>query len=288
MEIFDNVNKEGASFLEKNKERIANDPIFASTYFRTTLGKFKEGVKESEKVSGQFLDFVKPGLKTMYKDSLIGSFRKMIEFSEGGDYDNIMKTGKEMNRMQLSFFTFCQDNQNVMNEKIYSENDAPKKSYWRMFFRLQIAAFVSIFMFSFFLIILLLPLAPIAMLEERLNKGFLTVISIPFMIVAGFGQVYFWIMWAAYCAFTVRFYVDSPTVTHSWIYYMTGLFTASGPIGWLAHKENQLANSYEERKKIQAGTTYYSYIAIIAFIVFCIWTNLLDYKYFSWLNIWLY
>ncbi len=157
-----------------------------------------------------------------------------------------------------------------------------------MFLRLLISDFVSIFVFSFFVIALLLPLAAIGLLAEKINKGLLTIISIPFMIIAGIGQAYFWILWAAYCAFTIQFYIDSPTVSQNWLYYITGFFSVTGPIGWLSHKEKQSATSYDEQKKIQDGTFYYSLIAIVAFIVFCIWTSLLDYKYISWANDWLY
>ena len=113
-------------------------------------------------------------------------------------------------------------------------------------------------------------------------------ISTPFIFIANVGQAYFWILWAAYCAFTILFYKDSPSVFHNWLYYVTGFFTVTGPIGWLSHKEKQTATSKDELQKIQGGTFYYSLIAIVAFIVFCIWTNLLNYKYISWLNEWLY
>lgn len=154
--------------------------------------------------------------------------------------------------------------------------------------RFIISDFAAILVFSIFLIVLLLPLAPIALVAEKLNKGYVTIISIPFMIIAGVGQAYFWILWAAYCAYTIQFYMESPAVSHNWLYYITGFFAVSAPIGWLSSKEKESASSHEERKKIQDGTYYFSMTAVAAFIVFCIWTNLLDYKYISWLNDWLY
>ncbi len=288
LETFGKANEDATKFIEDNREKISNDPNFAATNFHNMLTKYKEGIKESEKVSDEFLDFLHPELKSMYRDTFVGSFRTMIDFSEKGDYSNAMEIDKKVNDMQKSFYAFLHDNQDEINKKILSEKNSPKKSYWRMLLRFIISDFISILFFSFFVFALLLPLAPIGLLAEKINNGLLTVISIPFMIIAGVGQAYFWTLWAAYCAFTIQFYMDSPTVSHNWLYYITGFFTVIAPIGWLSSAEKQSATSYDEQKKIQGGTFYYSLIAVVAFIVFCIWTNLLDYKYISWLNNWLY
>lgn len=288
LETFGKANEEATKFIEDNKDKISNDPNFATTNIQNMLDKYKDGIKESEKVSDDFLDFLHPKLKSMYKDTFVDSFREMIEFSEDGDYSKAMEIDKKVNDMQKSFYSFLHDNQDEINKKIPSEKNAPKKSYWRMFLRFLISNFVSILVFSFFVFVLLLPLVPIVLLAEKINKGLLTILSIPFMIIAGVGQAYFWILWAAYCAFTIRFYMDSPAVSHNWLYYVTGFLSVTGPIGWLSNKEKQTATSYDEQKKNQGGTFYYSLIAIVAFIVFCIWTNLLDYKYISWVNDWFY
>jgi len=295
METFGKANESATKLFEDLKTGLLGNE-------GQVISQIKKGITESETVTDDYLDFIHPQLKSMYRDNLVGSYKLLIENIDNRDLQKANELDIQLNEKQQAFWAFMQANQDDLNVKMKQVNkktfgqkikrlitaDESKKSYWRMFVRLIISDFLSIFVFSFFLIALLLPLAPIGLLAEKLNNGLLTILSIPFMIIAGIGQAYFWVLWAAYCAYTIQFYMDSPTVSHNWLYYITGFFSVTGPIGWLSHKERQSATSYEEQKKIQGGTTYYSLIAIVAFIVFCVWTNLLDYKYISWLNDWLY
>lgn len=286
IEIFDKANKFALDLAERSKRGEQIDTSVVRDNFQQMLDKIKEGIAESDKVSDEFLDFLHPKLKSMYRETFVGSFKMMIEFSEKGDYSKANELDQKVNSMQQSFFAFLQENQNNF-QKISTGDNAPKKSYWRMLLRFLISDFAALIIFSFFVIALLLPLVPIGLLGEKLNSGVSAALSIPFLIIAGAGQLYFWMLWASYCTFTIKHYMDSPTVTHNWLYYLTGFFAVSAPIGWLGNKESQGQN-YEDRKNTQKGTVYYSLIAIICYIVFCIWTNLLDYKYISWVNDWLY
>ena len=263
-----------------------------------------KGIETSSEISDAFLNYLHPDLSDNFRNKLVKSNELYLDgvFSQSDDTTILVQKQLQANQLLSVWGTFWENNFDQINKNLSAKTkktfgqklkklitaDESRKSYWRMFLRFLISDFVSIFVFSFFVIALLLPLAPIGLLAEKLNKGLLSILSIPFMIIAGIGQAYFWVLWAAYCAFTIQFYMDSPTVSHNWLYYMTGFFTVTAPIGWLSSKEEQSATSYDEQKKIQGGTFYYSLIAIVAFIVFCIWTNLLDYKYISWLNDWLY
>ncbi len=126
LETFGKANEDATKFIQDNKDKIAHDPNFAATNFREMLNQYKDGIKESEKVSDEFLDFLHPELKSMYKDTFIRSFREMIEFSQKGDYSNAMGIDKKVNDMQKSFYSFLHDNQDEINKKIPSEKIRPK------------------------------------------------------------------------------------------------------------------------------------------------------------------
>jgi hypothetical protein len=286
LEIFDSANKFALDIAEKSKSGEQIDTSVIRDNFRQMFDKIKEGIAESEKVSDEFLDFLHPKLKSMYRDTFVGSFKMMIEFREKGDYSKANALDQKVNSMQQSFFAFLEANQNDF-QKLSNGDNATKKSYWRMLVRFFISDFAALIVFSFLIVILLLPIMPIALLGEKLSTNVSAALSFPFIIIAAAGQLYFWMLWASYCTSTIKHYMDSPTVTHNWLYYLTGFFAVSAPIGWLGNKESQGQN-YEDRKNTQKGTLYYSLIAIVCFIVFCIWTNLLDYKFVSWVNEWLY
>lgn len=262
--------------------------------------QIKKGLTESEVVTDSYLDFMHPQMKTMYRENLIGSFKLLVRNNNNSELESDIE--KQFNSRQQLFWTFMETNHNDLNLKIKQVNEKTfiqkikkfvsanknKKSYWRMFLRFLISDFVAITIFSFLIMALVLPFAPIGLLFEKFNKGLLNVLSIPFLVIAGIVQAYFWILWAAYCVFTIHFYMDSPSVSYNWLYYLTGFFSVTGPIGFISNKESQSVNAYEEQKKIKSGTLYYSLIAIVAFLVFCIWADMLEFKYIAWLKEWFY
>ncbi len=50
-------------------------------------------------------------------------------------------------------------------------------------------------------------------------------------------------------------------------------------IGWFAHKEQQGSTSLEETRGIEKGTTFYSLIAVAAFLLFAYSPNLANWPY---------
>ena len=128
---------------------------------------------------------------------------------------------------------------------------------------LLLAGIIAIFIFSIGLMLLLAPLA----LFTRSGKPSKAIV-LPFMGVLGIFQIYFWGIWSAFCvAMTIRF-TQKPDVTWDWLYWIMGFMWCASLIGWLAHKEMQGSQSLEEARGIQKGTTLYSLIAIVAFLVF--------------------
>jgi hypothetical protein len=128
---------------------------------------------------------------------------------------------------------------------------------------LLFAGFLAVLIFSVGLMVCLAPMAPFAK-SENPPKAFV----FPLIGIAGIYQVYFWGFWSAFCvAMTIRF-TQKPEVTWDWLYWITGFMECTSLIGWLAHKERQGSRSLAEVGGIQRGTTLYSLIAIVAFLVF--------------------
>lgn len=294
LESFEKANEKGAKFLEnlKSGQIQDGDQIFT---------EIKAGIAESEKVSDNYLDYIHPNLKSMYRNNFIGGYRLIIANRGSRDFQKAYNLDIQRGQMQSKFWRFLQSNKDGINAKIngidnktFSEKinslifpDKDNKSYWRMFFRFLISGFILLLVMLIYLFVLFLPLAPINYLTEK-NITLTTILSYPVMVYGFIGQFYFWILWSAYIAFTVQYYLNSPTVTQSWFYYITGFFLGTGPIFWLAIKGIQLTTSQEDVKKNLRGTLYFGLSSVIVYVVFCIWPNLLEYKYISWLNDWVY
>ena len=117
-EKFNHANDKFVVFIEDNKNKIANNPKVTESIFQEILDKYKEGIKESEKVSNPFLDLLHPKLKTMYKDTLIRSIKTIIEYSERAGYSKAAEIDKEVYDIQKSFYSFVHENQDDINQII--------------------------------------------------------------------------------------------------------------------------------------------------------------------------
>ena len=293
---FEKANERGYKIQESLK---SGQPFDAEQMF----SEIKTGIAESEKVSDNYLDYIHPNLKSMYRNNLIGGYRLIIANRGSGDLQKAYDLDIQRGQMQIKFWEFVRSNKDEINAKIngignktFSEKiksllsgNENKKSYWRMLFRFLISNFISVFVFSFFLGILFIPFLPLGLLREKINTSLLTVLSVPFLIIVSTGNILFWLLWSGYCVLTVLFYIDSPTVTQSWIYYLTGFLSVIIPISWLSSQEKQIESSkietsFEKIKNINKSTFYYKLLIIISFITFCIWPNILEYKLFSLLN----
>lgn len=205
-----------------------------------------------------------------------------------------MNKASELDQKLKSFAEFIVQNEKAFNDKfkkvygknnfiikihkIISTDESDKKSFWRMIGRFLIANFVTILIFSFYLSGFFLLTYPLLALSQKLRSEFSTITSFLTILILGLVQIYFWSIWAAYISTNVQFYINSPTVKHSWVYYVAGFFAVGGPLGWLSNKESQIAQNPEETKNIQSGTVYYSLISFAAFIIFCIWPNSMNFK----------
>jgi hypothetical protein len=143
--------------------------------------------------------------------------------------------------------------------------------FWGFVLRLFIGSLVAPFAFSLMIVVLLRLLQPTATKGEwkvppadYLRLGLLML-----------AQLYFWGMWAAYCAglaWVRSFHQGMPT---AFLYYAIAFLFLSGPIGYLSFKEQKLADSIHEARGIRRGMALYRAFAIVAFIIFALWPRLM-------------
>jgi len=135
---------------------------------------------------------------------------------------------------------------------------------------LLLAGFLAVLIFSIGLMAFLAPMALFAK-----SKSPPKAVMLPLLGIAGIYQIYFWGFWSAFCvAMTLKF-THKPEVTWNWLYWITGFIWCTSLIGWLAHKEKQSSQSLEEARGIQKGTTLYSLVAVVAFLVFSFFPSIL-------------
>ena len=149
--------------------------------------------------------------------------------------------------------------------------------FWEFFFRLLVGSVVAPFAFAFVLM-LFMGLMAVAV---RGGGPRLSPFAYPVFALAVLAQLYFWGMWAAYCAALALVRASHPDVTHTWLYYVVAFLFVTAPIGYLASKEQASATSAQEGRRIQRGSTLYSTFAILAFLAFVFWPALMT-KPYGW------
>lgn len=139
---------------------------------------------------------------------------------------------------------------------------------------LLFAGFLAVLIFS---VGLMAVLAPMALFKKSGNPP--KIITIPLLGIIGIYQIYFWGFWSAFCVVMTFKFAQRQEVTLPWLYWIAGFMWCISLIGWLAHKEQQSSQSLEEAQGIQKGTTFYSLIAIAAFLVFAFIPSLMQQPY---------
>jgi hypothetical protein len=141
----------------------------------------------------------------------------------------------------------------------------PDSMFWHFILRMVIADFVCLFIFG---LALMAVLAPFALVSRKASPSRVLVIAMA--VTGGAFQVYFWGLWAAFCSATAARYSAMPGVSHHWLYYIAGFMFCSGPLSYIQLKDTQSAQSRDEVSEIDHYTAFYSWIALVAYIVFCI------------------
>jgi hypothetical protein len=135
---------------------------------------------------------------------------------------------------------------------------------------LLFGGFLAVLIFSIGLMACIAPMALFAKSDSPPK-----IVRLSFLGIAGIYQIYFWGFWSAFCVTMTIKFTNKPEVTWDWLYWITGFMWCISVIGWLAHKEKQSSQSFEEARGIQKGTTLYSFIAIIAFLAFSFFPSLI-------------
>jgi hypothetical protein len=130
--------------------------------------------------------------------------------------------------------------------------------------------FLAVLIFSIGLMTCSIPMALLSKTENPPK-----VLMLPLLGIAVVYQIYFWGFWSAFCvAMTIKF-THKPEVTSNWLYWIAGFMWCISLIGWLAHKEKQSSQSLEDARVIRKGTTLYSFIAIVVFLIFALSPSLM-------------
>lgn len=147
--------------------------------------------------------------------------------------------------------------------------------FWGFVLRLVVGALVAPIVFSF----MLMPLFGLLALTVRRDNSKPTPLGYPVLALLLAFQLYFWGMWASYCAGLAVFRSSHPDVTHAWVYYLVAFLFVTAPLGYLASKEQASAGSLREVRSIRGGSILYKGVAIAAFVVFAAWPGLMTVPY---------
>lgn len=124
--------------------------------------------------------------------------------------------------------------------------------------------------------------------KEKVNW---TILSFSFLFIIV--QAYLWVIWTSYCVFTVKYFINSPAVTHSWLYYIAGFCAALFLLTLLDNAMQGIKSRYnlnlsEQFQLIVFGVNTYVVVIVLSFILFSVFPNLMSYKYVSFINNWIY
>jgi hypothetical protein len=263
-------------------------------------------ILQGQKVSNSFLNYISPEFKTKYRN-LIDNYTTTIEVTKQNlSADSLREFDIKTQTIESAFWDYLQEHQSEFNQKLpefkddfkasmvkynlpVGNNKEIEKFYWGLFWRLSIGGFVVTLIFSFVIVIIVFLIASILKISERSKKEFLNVILvIPVSTVGFVAQAYLWILWSGFCVYSVKFFIDSPTVTQSWIYYITGFFASWLPLSYMASKEIETANSTKERNGTVVGSTMYILISILSFLVFSFFPTLMQHDFISFFYKWVY
>lgn len=282
LEVFQKANN-----ISSELPNLSGNELYKKEQEITTL--IKDGISLSKKVSSEYLRYLHEDMEYNFNNKLVKSNELYLEgYSNKENITNSLSIQLKAHKLLTEWDTYLKKNRESINSNLNKKFTEGKKSYWRMLFSLITADFIATIIFSFILMVLLLPIYLVSLISEKFSEKFALLLYYPFIIITVIGQFYFWIIWASFCAYTVNYHIDSPSVIHLWLYYVTGFFAVSAPIIWFGAKESRLTESDLENKSNQKGTVVYSLFAIIGYVVFCVWPELMDYEIISFLNNWIY
>ncbi len=166
------------------------------------------------------------------------------------------------------------------------EKDYSEKSFWRMIWRLIYGNVGLGLAYLFVSGILRLIFKLITKDKTRITLFIFFAIIFALLI-----EIYLWILWSSFCVITIRYYINSPTVTHVWLYYVAGIIGLLLLLFNLEAKYKKPSYNltvFEKFKAIVFWPDVYFVVCILSFTIFCIFPNLMNNVVISFINNWIY
>ena len=166
----------------------------------------------------------------------------------------------------------CKTHQDILNDTDFLlGKKLTSKSYWKMLLYLGIGDFAVTFLYSLLVVLTMFLTIGLTKGAEKIGLGNIgtLILIIPKVIISIGLQIYFWVLWGAFCVFNVLYFIDSPQVTHNWLYYLTGFIAVSAPMSYLSSREQETEISYEAKKRISTYAGVYILISMSAYLLFC-------------------
>jgi hypothetical protein len=299
-------NADAYSKIDEYKKSGQN-PYEENNNVQALPSSYNQIIKESEKVSDEFLDYLDSDLKLRYRN-LINIYKTILDLIQSGNYNSetVEKIDKEIYSTEESFWKLFEDKQSSFEKKLsgfgQDMKDALKKynvpvkkdttdsnkSIWKMILRFILANLVLVVVYLILGSILLFIFRIMVNYTQRIT-GFVF-FSIVIAIIL---QIYLWTLWSSFCVTTIKYYINSPEVTHSWIYYIVGflgtvsiLFSIEERFKSLKLKSNNNINLkvFEKVKLLIFWMDIYFIFVLIGFIFFCIFPSLMTNNVFAFVN----
>jgi hypothetical protein len=152
-----------------------------------------------------------------------------------------------------------------------------------MFWSFVIPLFIISLIFPFIFSLLSIPAMGLVGVLGKLLEGkqnelgdvakpplYLYVLIYPIMGLAFLIEVYIISGWSAYVASRAVVYSQAPEVTHRWLYFVVGFLLCHGPLGFMAAKEGPKGSS---------SSCLFITIAMVVYVIFCIWPKMMVFPY---------
>jgi len=182
------------------------------------LGKIKEGILASEKVSDLFLDSKHPKLKTLFRNYVESYKLTLRAYNQISTLNEIEKLQSTIDEKQDVFFHFLEENQSLFNGEIRinqstSNSRGSVGDYLLMFGKI----FLVVFPFSLVLGIVSSVISITAFLVNKLQRRTKDLILV-FLVSAGVLYLYAFAFLGAYFYETYAYYSDM--MSKNWALYL--------------------------------------------------------------------
>jgi hypothetical protein len=291
----ESLNKIASAHVEVNKIFENEKGILDSTKYiefkKHIFTPYSEIIVNSKLISDKFLDSLGGKIRVKYRD-LINNYELMLTNSEGQSFKNndleVLRLVIFKNEEYIVEYNSKHQKSNI--EKVFKDllkkynipliqDQKANKSFGNMLLHLLIGGIIAMITYRLMVGITMVILMNI--LGRRNKFTFRVIISCVITIII---QAYFWILWTSFCVFSVRYYIDSPRVSHPWLYYDLGLFAATFiflNISGLDDPDSMSSLPWMEQRIILFvyHPRFYYILTILVFLIFSFLPGLMQNNY---------